>query len=702
MKRKKQRFAFGIFQDGLSIKLAQLGAIDSKVRILHLKEIVLSHPLYIEEKAEEIEKIEDLEEGLKIPEISEYDETEKIEKVEGPPEDLTGKTELQKLLLDFPLDKGKIALSAIEEQVSYYQFEPTFAASKIRKKIQSEIFSKEELKAKNYTFDYIINSDKSILALVHRGESELLKALQEINFIISKQRFFYSFIDTNEISLMNLVRCNYDIPTDEYTLILYIGVDYKEGIVIKGKDYFKAFPIILTDTKNKDVRESVYSKVILEQDVSNIPMPHYIFLAGDNISDKEMTFFQEKYPDAAVEILGIKNVGIDESQAEEFTKEKIGEFAIPIALAWKALDSKNKCFFPTNLLPSKIIESQKHFKIAWHGLLVLAAIFYFSLIGTIKHQDLNQKIIEARTWDYNIEMELRKTKNTVAKLNQVKNQISTLQQNVENSVRIIGNKNQWHYILNMLSNFLSENKISWITRLDSRENNFEISGYTTQRRNIIGFSKLFPNGRIIGVTSYLIQEVPIWKFDMVFSYPNPEDIKKEEERLPEIHITSEVPHPKAVQPLSQATDRGVTEKLPQQVMEKPTAVGSNIETSEESIRTSYENIIKIYFSGNVEKAYEKFSEFIKMYPNHRLVYNATYFIGECLYLMGRISEAKAIFERTLTLGGTKAPDALMMLGNSYKKENNIEKANHYWNQLVNNFPNNRLAKIAEKKIKENM
>ncbi len=70
--------------------------------------------------------------------------------------------------------------------------------------------------------------------------------------------------------------------------------------------------------------------------------------------------------------------------------------------------------------------------------------------------------------------------------------------------------------------------------------------------------------------------------------------------------------------------------------------------------------------------------------------------------MGKISEAKAIFERTLTLGGTKTPDALMMLGNSYKKENNIEKANHYWNQLVNNFPNNRLAKIAEKKVKENM
>jgi len=693
MKFKKEKLAFGISQDGLSIKVAQLALENGKIKIQRLEETELSCSLYPKEITEEEKKsalkeseFTDLEEEeLNIPEISEFDEKESFEEIEKE-KAISGQNDLQKLLLKFPIEKGKIALNANEEQISYKQFDE-IPTAKIKKRIKSEFLSKEEIQSKDYELSYILNPDKTILAFVHRGKFELLNALQDINLVISKRKFFYSFIDTNEISLMNLVRTCYDFPPEDYVLILYIGIDYRVGIVMKGGSYVKTFPIIVTQTDLEGIKKAIYSKVILEQDVSGIPITQHLVMAGKNILDEDVEYFKKNLkPKSTVCRLDLKNIDISEIKSDEQLSKKIARFAIPIALAWKTLEPKNKDFFPSNLLLSKIIERQKHFKISWHGLLVLAAIFYFSLTGTIKHQDLSQKIIEARTQNYNIEVELRKNRNILAKLNEVKNQISTLQQNEGKTERIIGNKNQWYYILNTLSNFLLENKISWITSLNSREDNFQISGYTTQRRNIIGFSELFPNGRIIEVTSYLIQEFPIWKFVMVFSYPNPEDTKKEEENLSKIYIAE------------------VTEKPsePEPVTKEPIKPEIYKEVSEKDKLKIYNSITKLYFASNLKEAYERFKEFVLEYPEYKYSYNANYLMGECLYLMGKISEAKAIFERTLTLGGTKTPDALMMLGNSYKKENNIEKANHYWNQLIKNFPNNRLAKIAKNKIIENM
>ncbi|MCK4338485.1 MAG: hypothetical protein KAW87_00640, partial [Candidatus Cloacimonetes bacterium] len=60
---------------------------------------------------------------------------------------------------------------------------------------------------------------------------------------------------------------------------------------------------------------------------------------------------------------------------------------------------------------------------------------------------------------------------------------------------------------------------------------------------------------------------------------------------------------------------------------------------------------------------------------------------------------KKIFENTIRLKGIKTPDALIMMGNCYKKENDPNSAIYYWNKLINTFPENKLSKIAQYKIK---
>ena len=228
MAKIKEKLAFGIFQDGLIMKVAQLAIEKGIIKIQSLEETILSSPLFLKESVEAGKTVPKIEEEISIPEVTELDEEtfdmpeisefETPEETESTEKDevLPGLKDLQNFMQQFPLERGKISLSANDEQISYFQFDSSFNTGKLVKKLQNVLLTKEEIKAKNYSMDYILNLDKSGLAFVHRGKFDLFHGLRDINLVLSKEKYFYSNIDTNEISLINIVRHNYDFAPDEY------------------------------------------------------------------------------------------------------------------------------------------------------------------------------------------------------------------------------------------------------------------------------------------------------------------------------------------------------------------------------------------------------------------------------------------------------------------------------------------------------
>lgn len=698
MARKKEKLAFGIFKDGLKVKVAQLALSNGIVTVQSLEESILSSALFrqeVEKKEDaflpeesdeneinipELSEIED--ESFSLPEISELEDTEDFDS--SAKEDmLPGLRDLQNFLQQFPLERGRISFNANDEQISYFQFDSSYGTKNLHKRLLEELVSKDEIKTKNYSFDYILNSDKSGLAFVHTGKFRLFHALRDINLILSKERYFYSCIDTNEICLTNVVNHNYIFSEDDYVLILYIGFDYKVGIVLKNGMHIKTFPIIVPDSDEITMRETLYSKVLLEQDISNIPITRNILLVGDSTSDEDLEYFRSASQEGDnITRIDLAHLSVQEGMGEKITPERIARYAIPIALAWKTLVPKNKKFSSTNLLPNRVIENQKYFKIAWHGFLVLAAIFYFAFAGTIKNLELKQDIIDYGKKNYQIERELSKNRELIKRLNEIKTKLNELQENLLKVERITGNKNQWNHILDVYSKSLNRNRLSWISDLSSNNGGFTVDGYTTNRRAVIAFSKLFPESKIISVAKYEDQGLTIWKFNISSKYPEPESWKSIENEKTDTE--------KPVQ--QEETEKPIIDK----VKDEPKT--ELITETPIEIDDKYHSILSLYFSGNINNAFNQFSEFIKKYPQHKMTYNAKYFIGECLYLMNQYSEAKETLEMVYVLNGSKSPDALIMLGNCSEKENDLESAIQYWKTLIKKYPDNDLSKAAQYKI----
>lgn len=61
----------------------------------------------------------------------------------------------------------------------------------------------------------------------------------------------------------------------------------------------------------------------------------------------------------------------------------------------------------------------------------------------------------------------------------------------------------------------------------------------------------------------------------------------------------------------------------------------------------YEMAFSLLKGGNYGSAKNGFETFLKSYPDHPLVSNATYWLGECYYAQGEYDKAARIFCREL-------------------------------------------------------
>jgi len=393
---------------------------------------------------------------------------------------------------------------------------------------------------------------------------------------------------------------------------------------------------------------------------------------------------------------------------KEFTPEEIARYAIPIALAWKTLEPKNKDFNSTNLLPNKVIENQKYSKIAWHGYLIIAATIFFAFTGLVKNLELKHDISTYERKNYSIERVLIENQILIDRLNEIRERIDTLQESLDKVDRIIGNKNQWNYILDALSTTLNKNRLSWLSDITSNSDGLVIEGFTTNRRAVLALSKLFPRSRITSVSkmdmskiisesavSYDPQEINIWNFNISINYPDPKSWQEiDEEKViekSEKEMNEEVEETN-IEEIKEESEFDVVEDVTEE-----TSI-QKVERVPDKVNEKYHSILSLYFSGKTKDAYNQFREFVEKYPDHKMAYYAKYLIGECSYLMGNYQEARDILEQVYKVNGSKSPDALIVLGNCSEEENDLDTAIQYWNTLIEKYPNNDLSKIARYKI----
>lgn len=527
--------SFGLMQDGTTVKIALLEGDKDHIKIVDLQTVKLP-------EADETVETQDtsfdtslsgMDFDFDFPDGDNLGEEPSETKEDSTPLDLTeqpvespAERTLETIARELDFANGTVSMNLDISNVAYKEASIPKKAGK--KKINAELKKLffDETTPSVMTLTHMQRSDGSYVGIGHEGKMDLLENLIHINRSLSKKRYHYSYIQSNEIPLINAVRFNHSVKTEDISAIIYIGIDSSRVTLLKGYDFYSELPIINEGYLSSDIIKTVHSRVRLEASHLNISKIDNYFIAGDGLNDLMLETITESQNDARVEFLLPLKLSEMTDYSGVYDEQTLAAYIVPIMLAVTAVMTKDTGLIRSNFLPKQLREQQNILSISTEGFAVLGLILIVSLFSI-------NNILRQRTENRAIELEMRQTRAQIdvtrTRLDSlviIRNEIGRIETNISRSNLLIGNRNQWHFIMERISNMFNRNRISWLNSIQNEQDGFRIIGNTTNRINIIRLSELFPNARVQYINEEKIQDHTIWNFEIVFGMPDPLETKR--------------------------------------------------------------------------------------------------------------------------------------------------------------------------------
>jgi hypothetical protein len=495
-----------IFVDGLEVKFVHVSLKDKKIILHDVKTVNLVKRLE--------EKTIGAEMGAENYDVmSAIDSGGDKEEFAAPSGSDTNGEVIIGLLGEYPTAKYYLVYPISEPSVYYQQFEDNFglSGSKLKKKLIDELAATRSVKPSIDSLEYVGAADGQVLSMIREDGMGLLTLIESVQDFLGRRVPKVQFIETSDVSLMNLVRNNYELGESEISIIVYVGSEFSRLIFMKGNSFFHFAPVISEGRHTSNIENTIYSRILLEQDSAGILHIDRIFLAGESHKIELKQFLTPQFAEAPIEYLSAST--LDTTEFEDDPESIISEYAIPISAAMRALDTKNKNYYSIDLLPSSFREQQKNFKLAWHGYVLLLVIFLSTLFFTFKFTDQNENVRRTK-------MDLQKKQEQLAENQRLQGILDSLHgqnRQYESALAvydsIVPNYNQWSKIFNHLTNSVEGVNSIWMKDIVSKgKNGFDLTGYSVYRQRIPRMANMFEKATLRSVDVENIRGKEVYKF----------------------------------------------------------------------------------------------------------------------------------------------------------------------------------------------
>jgi len=511
-----RKHAIGITINGTEVRAAFLSLVRGKAVIRALESTKLTVPLDHIQKTEPAgaASINDLENAFDINEPGISAEEADVETGNGEESEQDQNVSLIYALLDkFKDTKANLAINApiLTVRYDYLEKETLKQTKKQNKRSRGKIdfWNNEDGTARRTK--YIDIADDKVLQVEYEYHPPIIDLMDDVNQF-RDGNLNLTLMDTNELALVDLVREIYKFDKDEITGIVYIEEDFSRVIFLKGKDIYHITPIVHKGSLSKDVLEVIYSRMIFAQDQHFIPEINKILVAGHSSRLKAKYFFRQKFPYAITGYLNSKKI----QSALRFKDRGLlfSRYAVPIALAWKALQKGVYTSHKTNLLPEYIIDRQRLPKLAAHGylllfLLALTASSYSFLI-TKKNMEIKRisRRIEA------IQQQINNNKSLTDRVSSFDNKISAIEKKIALADSVSQGYDLPVEFLNLLNNSLQRIGDIWISDLRVAGTKMSLSGLASRREKIPLLATSLGGANVKKVTRAVYKKTNIFSFQM--------------------------------------------------------------------------------------------------------------------------------------------------------------------------------------------
>ena len=424
------------------------------------------------------------------------------------------------LLSQYPTNKYSLTYSLAEPAIYYHVLESDFGlkGKKLKDRILDELKNIRSFQPHSDAVDAIKTDEGNLLCIVREDGLSLINSLENIKGFIGGRLPLIPAIDSADISLMNMVRLNYALEQQEVTVIIYVGVEFTRLIFMRGNHFYQFAPILGEGYDAPNLQNTVYSRLLLEQDNLAIPHIRRIVLAGESKRVGFKEFLQQQLPDQEIDYLLAPK--LDTSPLSPEQQDAISEYAVPIAAAWKVINPVDPNMYRINLLPASIKEGQRVFKLAWHGYVIMLTLFLATLFFTFQ---IGQKMKEIK--DMREVLTLKESQR--AENETLSNSIQALQEQLaryKTSLALydtlVPGSERWSKVFAQLSHGVEDLNSIWLSDFTSgTDGKLLMNGFTVYRTRIPRLATLFDNSLLKEVNVQEIRKETVYKYKIEVPAP---------------------------------------------------------------------------------------------------------------------------------------------------------------------------------------
>ncbi len=497
----------GLFVDGLEVKLARVSMKRKKLVIEELRSATFVSKLEEHKPAEATASLNDAKDPFKLSEL----EVSSEPMVSSSGED--NNAVLLGLLSKYKPKSYSLAYSISEPSIYYHSLESNFGlkGKKLKKRIIEELKNVRTFQPTPDALDSIVTDDGNLLCVVREDGLSLINLLENIKGFLGNRLPNIAGIDSSDISLMNMVRMNYDLRPDEVSVIIYVGVEFTRLIFMRGQHFFQFAPILSEGYDSSNLQNTVYSRLLLEQDNLGIQRINKIILTGESRRIELKDFLQQLLPDQEIDYLRTPNIDLTNLPAE--LHDTVSDYAAAIGVAWKILDGSNKKFYHTNLLPDHIREGQRVFKLSWHGYVLLAAIFGSTLMFTTQIQKKDREITEMRNLLDVKTAQISENTTLMSSIAELQDQLGKYKASMALYDTLVPGADKFSKAFSQLSNGIDDLNSIWVNEFTATEaGQATMNGFAVNRSRIPRLSSLFDRALLKEVTTEEIRGETVYRY----------------------------------------------------------------------------------------------------------------------------------------------------------------------------------------------
>ncbi|MBZ0263938.1 hypothetical protein K8I28_04650 [bacterium] len=377
MKAKPPKIAIGISEEGQNLRLVKIMRVEDEYRLLAARTFTLQRQIQTGDE-EDLTQLEvDIVDSFEIEEDDSLDDLTLEEDHTNTDDDSTW-FEVFELVQEVG---SKTAVTVAEPQVFYTQFETDWALAddKLQKKVYEEVIKMKEFQHVTRDGVGVLPLEKErICAVVRESHFDLLEQLGKVKRIIGKRLPNIGFIESNVVSLVNLVVRKYEPKANTSTMILHVGRDSSRFIFLRGSRIVHISPLIGDGTSSSDIGNVLFSRLQLEMDSLDLNQIEHIVLSGLAMSagleeyfTDNLGLFEDFSEDYKIFSLGedmLKQFSVDGRYFEDF-----GSYSSALGAAFRLLEP-DPGEIQVDLTPTRIKDEQKKLKMSISGWMLLVAL----------------------------------------------------------------------------------------------------------------------------------------------------------------------------------------------------------------------------------------------------------------------------------------------------------------------------------------